>query len=375
MTKVELYMFKGNIKYLCLQATLEGQASYAHVHEISKELQALKWSVSLFEPTYKNPDKLPGTVGRLLEFIKVQSTLWLDKEPVDILYIRSHFATFPSVLWAKLNRIPCIYEVNGPYEDLFIVWPTAKKVSFLINWLKRTQMRWADRVITVTPELKDWVIKETGGGSVHVVPNGANTEHFKLSSPLRELEQRKPYVLFFGSMTAWQGIETVLEAVSHRCWPKQVNLLFVGDGSEREKVEEAGKLDSRISYIGKQPYTRMPSIIAGSLAGLSVQNNLEGRSETGLSPLKVYEALACGVPVIVSDFPGQADLVRSNRCGIVIPPEDSSALAIAVNFLIDHKSERIEMSARGRAAIERDHSWQRRAAATESICLELVADS
>lgn len=66
---------------------------------------------------------------------------------------------------------------------------------------------------------------------------------------------------------------------------------------------------------------------------LSSQNNLGDRFSTGLSPLKMYETLACGVPIIVSDFPGQADLIRNGNCGLVIPPENEVSLAKAVSYL------------------------------------------
>ena len=96
-----------------------------------------------------------------------------------------------------------------------------------------------------------------------------------------------------------------------------------------------------VVYLGRVAYRDLPGIVARSLAGLCPMSNLGGRSETGLSPLKLYETLACAVPVVVTDFPGQADLVRECNCGLVIRPESPKALADAVAYLYHHPDKRV----------------------------------
>src|SRR5262249_57365765 len=72
---------------------------------------------------------------------------------------------------------------------------------------------------------------------------------------------------------------------------------------------------------------QIPELIAGALAGLIPITNPRGRSSTGVSPLKLYETMACGIPVIATDLPGLGDVVRAGQCGIVIPCDDAGALA------------------------------------------------
>src|SRR5690606_3793062 len=108
-------------------------------------------------------------------------------------------------------------------------------------------------------------------------------------------------------------------------WPADLTLVIVGDGAKRQAVVDACAANNRIRYMGQIPYRDVPGVMAQARLGLSPQTNVDGRADTGLYPLKVFETLACAVPVIVTDFPGQADLVRKYRCGLVIPAADSAA--------------------------------------------------
>ncbi|NPA71676.1 MAG: glycosyltransferase family 4 protein [Gammaproteobacteria bacterium] len=363
------------LNYLSLQATREGQASHAHVYEIIKGLKKRGWNISLFEPSYAGSSKMPGALKRSIEFIKVQIRMlfsWIRNKP-NILYIRHHFASWPVALAARVLGIPVVQEINGPYEDLFIAWPVTRKFKSIFIWQMRSQLRWADAVIAVTEQLAEWANRE-GARNVYVVPNGANTELFHPDAiPDPELELPKSYVVFFGALAPWQGIETMVRSVEEHEWPLNVQLVIVGDGIERFKVEAAAARSSAIHYLGPQPYNKMPGIVANSISSMSPQNDLMGRaSKTGLFPLKVFESMACGVPVIVSDYPGMADMVRECGCGLVVPPGDPKALAAAVRELYLDEKRRVEMGKKGREAVLSNYSWDKRAEETENILLSLL---
>lgn len=361
-----------SVTYLCLQVTREGQASHAHVCEIIRGLMHRGWKVMLYEPRYSPFSKPAGPIGRILRFALTQMKIWLSKKP-DIIYIRGHFAAYPTALWARLHKIPVIQEVNGPYEDLFIAWPLTRRFARFFKWLIRAQLYWANAVIAVTPQLADWAGAESGNPRVFVIPNGVNTELFRPDAPLM-VSVPDTFAVFFGALAPWQGIDTILHAIECPEWPKDVKLVIVGDGVERPKVEASARREN-VVYLGTVPYIQVPGIISKSIAGLSPQGLIFRQSNLGLYPLKVFETLGCGVPVIVTDFPGQADLVREGRCGLVISPEDSEALARAVAYLYDHFEERTAMGRRGRDLMVRGHSWDQRAEQTDSVMGEVLSES
>lgn len=362
---------QGRIHYLCLQATREGQASHAHVHEVIQGLRRRDWDVILFEPSYAADQRPVGIARKLWEFVALQMRAWSRSSRPDLLYIRDHVGLLPSFLWARLRRIPVLVEINGSYADYTTAYPWMRAIRPFIVAAARLCMRLSNGAIAVTPQLCEWVQSEVGSKPTFLVPNGANTNLFR---PDAERQQDLPefYVTFVGAFAAWQGIGTMLHAVNEPEWPADVKLVITGSGREQAKVEKAAAENPRIVYLGRRSYRDVPGIVAGAVAGVSAKTNPEGYTNYGFYPLKVFEMLACGVPAIVTDFPGQGDLIKENNCGLVIPPDDPSSLARAVAYLRQHPVERGEMGRRGRQIIERKFSWQHAADTTATIINQVL---
>ncbi len=357
--------------YVCLQATREGQASFAHVREIIRGLERRGWDVSLFQPGYASTSGRVGILRRLVAFLVVQLRAAGSLVGCDVMYVRCHFGSLLISCLAWIARVPVVQEVNGPYSDAFIAWPGLRWLRWLVVGSMRLQLRIARAVIVVTPGLAAWVEAEIGRGDAVVIPNGADVDVFTPDRDTRS-EPVRPYAIFFGALAAWQGIPVLIAAAAHPCWPRDVDLLVVGEGAELERLLAAAASNPALRAVGTKPYLEMPGLIAGALVGLAPMTDLAGRASTGLSPLKVYETLACGVPCIVSDFPGQAELFRDGGCGLVVPPGDAAALAAAVRHIHESPAEARSMGTAGRKLIVAHHSWDARAGATARLLAELV---
>ncbi|MDF0643549.1 MAG: glycosyltransferase family 4 protein [Nitrospira sp.] len=363
------------IAYLALEAPREGQASYVHVIEIIEGLRKRGHTVELFAPSYSDRWVRPSLANRLGEHLLVQLRLARHVRQFQLIYIRSHPMAALVALVARIFDVPVIHEVNGPYEDIFVGYPMAARCRNLVTRLWRTQYRHAAGLITVTPQLAGWLKQESGGHQpACVIPNGANT---KLFNPDRERYPGLPdrYVVFFGGLAQWHGISTLVAALQESCWPRDLSLVVVGEGSGTSTLEQAARENAKLVLLGRRPYAEVGAIVAGALAGLVPITNPGGRSITGLAPLKLFETLACGIPAIVSDFPYQTELVRSNRCGLVFPAEDGRALAQAVSALAQNSAQAKEMGRRGLELVRREHSWEARVAQTETFLSQVVASS
>jgi glycosyltransferase involved in cell wall biosynthesis len=165
----------------------------------------------------------------------------------------------------------------------------------------------------------------------------------------------------------------MLEAASDPAWPADVALVIVGDGQMAPEVRAAAAERRNIRYLGKLAYADVGAVVAGALAGLVPKTREDDSDRTGLFPIKLFEILACGTPAIVSDYPGQADLVRSAQCGMVVAPGNAKALALAVAAVAANEPERKVMGARGHTLIAAEHSWDRRAEQTARLIEQTIA--
>ena len=360
------------IDYLCLQPTRQGQASYAHVNEIVNGLRRRGWAVRLIETAQPRPGRLDGL--RRLGAAAALQLGYLVRcrfRPAPVVYIRFHFLSLPTALVARWAGSTVIQEVNSGANDAYDMWPGLRRFHRLITWATRAQFRWADATIAVTEDIAAYVDGLTGRpGACHVVGNGADVDLFSPSR--RGAPPARPYAVFVGALASWQGIETALAAATDPAWPAGVDLVIVGDGRERDRVLSAADRHEHIRWLGTLPYRDVGPVVAGSLAALVPTTDLDGARVTP-SPVKLYEALASGVPVVASDIAGVGAIVLKHDCGLAFPAGDAAELARRVAELARDPERAAAMGARGRAAAVERYSWDVRAAQTEAVIEETLA--
>lgn len=318
------------LAYVTLQSTTQGQAAHAHVHEILRGLERRGVRTTLSQVNYRTE---PSSVQRLWECLRVQALAWRAFQSADVVYIRLHFLTFLSVLMSSLLRKSIVIEVNGTFADTYMAYPVLRRVRRAVEWCERFQLKRADVAICVTDNLAEWVASLSPTTSTTVITNGANVEVFsnlRLTANSATMDLPREFVVFFGALSKWQGVKTMLEATRCPEWPSDIPLVIVGDGADRGLVEaELQRSDSRVIYLGQQDYAAVANIVSRSLASLIVK---EGPfSEGGLMPLKLFESLACEVPVVVTDYPGIADVVAKHDLGVVINPHSPRELALSID--------------------------------------------
>ena len=362
------------LDYLCLQPTVEGQASYAHVNEIVAGLRRRDWDVRLVEvPHPRRGGGGGGGTRRAVAAAWTQVGYWARcrLRPARFVYIRSHFAALPTAALARAAGAIVVQEVNGSIEDVYDAWPRLYRFRRLISFSLRIQFRWADAVIAVTPGLAGYVAEITGRqGNYHVIGNGADVDRFHPASATVG-DHPQPYVVFVGALAPWQGIDVALSAVQAAAWPPNLDLVIAGDGKERARVQAAAQENPRIRWLGTIPYTEVAALVGGSVAAL-VPSADTPHARFGLSRLKLFEAMACGVPVVVSDLAGLRDVVDAHDCGIAFAAGDPDALARAVADVTADPVRASQMGSRGRAAAVALYSWDRRSSETEQVLLQVA---
>ena len=225
----------------------------------------------------------------------------------------------------------------------------------------------ADIVVADTRPHAEFYIDQLSAPAAHthVVPVGAEESLFTLQPPKKPSDS--PEVLFYGSFISLQGPEHIIEAA--RLVP-EVRWTLLGDGPLRNHCETAAEHIPNVKFEDWIPYQKLPDRIgqADILLGIFGDSPKAGR----VIPNKVYQALACGRPVVTRQspaYPGELQ-VTSSRGLFFIPPADPNALATEVRTLIAHPEGLPTLSSEAGNTYEHFFSL----AKTEMGLLKVLAD-
>jgi len=120
-------------------------------------------------------------------------------------------------------------------------------------------------------------------------------------------------------------------------------------------LAEKSGIGGQVSFKGKIPFAQYQQHIAQSRLGMvlygpSINNSM------GV-PNRLYEFMAHGIPIIASDYPEVAKVVRDAECGLLVDTSSTRLLADAMEYLLTHPVEAARMGANGRRAIEEKYNW------------------
>lgn len=280
---------------------------------------------------------------------EVMRTNWLRRTAVDlgatVIYERLALHTSAASRAARCVGLPHIVELNAPLREEATRFRTLDLPEDAER-LEGEVLRHAASVLAVSEPL---VVYARGRGSTTAeqAPNAVNPAMFpKHANPDRD----PPTVVFAGALRPWHGLEVLAEA-----WrilgDGAPELLVIGDGPGRHHLVDVGA-----TLIGAVPHDRVPRLLTA--AQIAVAPN-PADTPRYFSPLKVFEYMAAGLPVVASDIPGTRSILGSG--GLLVPAGDPDALADAVAGLVADPIRRIHMGHAGRNAVLANHTWARRA--------------
>ncbi len=214
------------------------------------------------------------------------------------------------------------------------------------GFLRRWSYFRAKGIVLLTEELKGVAAQNWPEKLLHVIPNPAVVvENDKDAPPPIYLPPR--FIVAMGRLVPLKGFDMLLEAFS-RCGRDDWSLVILGEGEDRPRLEQLIKtlnLDQRALLPGR---VAEPSLILRRADIFVLSSRYEG------FPMALVEAMACGLAVLSFDCPtGPSDIIRDGEDGILVPPEDVSALVEAMTRLMSDEGERRQLAARAPEVMER----------------------
>ena len=258
---------------------------------------------------------------------------------------------------ADARPIPSILEVNAP---LIAEQRAHRSLADEAGALAATrrQLHGATLVSCVSEAVAQWTRQEGAEPArVVVTPNGVNTA--RITPAPRPVAPAPPHtpvrIGFVGTLKPWHGTDLLLHALART--DHRLELDICGTGPQQEELEllaaELG-ITQRVRFHGAVAPEHVPEF----LHGLDIATAPYPAGEHYFSPLKVYEYLAAGLPVVASAIGTIPALLEDGELGVLVEPGDVAALAGALDALADDPARRARLAAAARDSAVREHDWR-----------------
>ena len=196
-------------------------------------------------------------------------------------------------------------------------------------------------------------IFENRAKQVVILSNAVMLE--EMTPPQQEAQKSGDTICCTGSLTYQRGITHLIRA-AHQAG---VKLILAGQYSSEEYRRELEAMPeySCVEYLGYIGRQELAQVYARSSIGMSTILNVGQYASLDNFPTKVYEYMAAGLPVIVSDYPFMRRSVQQDDFGIAVDPDDVQAVAQAIGAILSDPQRAQQMGENGRQAVLQKYNW------------------
>lgn len=326
-------------------------------------------------------NSLPGELRRILynQELGTQLKRRFESAPPDVIYERASLYGTAGVALARELKVPLFVELNAPLPVEQSAY-RATVLGELVAQAERGALLQADAVLTVSAPLRDYVVSlGVEPGRVSVVPNGVDATLFQPSPPDPAGRARwglgnGPVLGFVGGLRPWHGVEalpTLLEKLVHRY--RGLRLVIAGDGPLRGELEHTLKergLTRSVVFTGWLPHEEVAGLIRQFDVALAPYSQPEHAFY--FSPLKLFEYMSCGVPVVAAALGQIAEIVRDGETGLLYPPDELDALTEACDRLLADPALRQRLGQAAAKEIRGLYTWDQNAARVVELARALI---
>ena len=289
----------------------------------------------------------------------------IEHEKPDYIYQFHHDFIYSGAKLKQITGLPFFLQCEGVQQWTKKHWGKLY-LPKLLRYAEEIQWESADYIFTISEQVKKLMI-EYGVNSEKIIVNASKVDPDLFTPEIDgknikdEYELNNNFVIAFtGTFAQWHGIEILAESIKYlKDKIPSVKVMFIGDGILRGKIEEIIKRDNVEKYsltTGLIPFSRMPEYLAACDVLLTPCINNQD-TDFFNSPIKLFEYMAMGKPIIATDVGQQGEVIRDRENGILIPEKDPAALADAVFELYKNPDlcDKIGRNAR-KDAVEK-HNW------------------
>ncbi|MBD8490894.1 glycosyltransferase [Echinicola sp. CAU 1574] len=362
------------------QLKADAGGARAHIMGVINGFKDLNWDVS----EYIVGDRIMKS-GHKTDFQKSLSKSYFKRFLADI--IRITYGMYNNQLSFKKHKdIDCVYERLGAFqlmglkfrkkgvpwilETNSVLYEEAKndrKSIILADVCRKMEAKAyqsCDYLICVTDELKGMIIDhfDIDPAKILVVPNGVDTNRFNPNKVTAIREHDEFTVGFVGSVIAWCGVDVLIKAVKILQKEIPIKVTVVGDGLAKQQWEEdciQSGLEETIKFVGRKSWDQVPAYIGGFDVCYSGQVATHS-GKMYHSPLKIYEYLSMGKPVIAAKFQDATKMIQNGENGFCFQSGDVDDLIEKIRAAYTLFQQGKFDAKKIRKHVEDSHSWKSR---------------
>jgi glycosyltransferase involved in cell wall biosynthesis len=369
----------------------------SHILGVMSGFRLLGWSVESYIVGDRSPGVVTRDAGKLLrkggQWALLADVARIGMSPVNsrtawrelsgrVDWVYERFSVFQALgrTFAQAG-VPWILETNEMQSEEARVDRNSLVLTSLARRHERQAYLDCSMLVCVSEPLKHLVTTRLGipADKVAVVPNGVDTEFFRpRPEAVRTFEGFT--LVYAGGLEPWQGIDVLLKAMAdvRREHGFPIHAVIAGDGPVRRECERLAEdlgLGPYVRFLGTVSREAVPYVIASGDLGYSGHTESQGRA-VFRSPLKLYEYMAVGKPVLSSAVADARQIVVPNETGFLFASDNVGGLRAALSEAFLAREALPAMGARAREVVEEGHSWTARCRtiveSAERLVLELV---
>ncbi|MEM0979232.1 MAG: glycosyltransferase family 4 protein [Cyanobacteria bacterium P01_H01_bin.58] len=293
---------------------------------------------------------------------------WLQGRFFEVIHIRSPLEGFPIALHKPKFCRYLIFEVNGlPSIELKYRYPKVADDRELMHKLVAQEARClqaADWIITPSPVTRDFLVtRGVVRDRLHVIPNGVDLDMFRYAPPNSASLLAPLKMLYFGTLSAWQGVDLAIDALHLYRREFEAQLTIVGPGkpnqlknlealTQKLKVADSVRLVAPLPLAELVDHMHAHDVIVAPLKGCD-RNLVQG-----CCPLKVLEGMAVGTPVITTDIPAVQAIGSPSHHFLAVKPNSAKSIKDAMLQLRGNPALRLALSRQARNHVTQHFTWQ-----------------
>lgn len=301
-------------------------------------------------------------------FIKI-----LKKKQIDFVYERYAFFGWMGACLTKIYKVPFLLEVN---EISGLKRTRGQVLVGLSNWMEKKIFQKADAIIVVSDFLKKLIIlKGIPANKIFVIPNGVDINKFNsdinvnAETLINGSVTDKVILGFVGNFVKWHNFDFLLNTFKEINENGNLILLLVGDGPVRNEIENLIQKNNLKNYViitGSVNHTTVPEYI--QLMDICIIPH----SNEFRSPIKMFEYMAMGKPVIAPKVAPIEQVICSGINGLLFIPNDKCSFCKCLFELIGDPKKRIKLGDNAKKDILSNYLWQYNVNKVFSIVIDIT---